>query len=194
MRRRVAPLFIGLVAVLAVACAPPPAPPGISFNPPGVGYVGQDYVLKASATNNLPVSFALDPSSTACTLTAGVLSFDAVGSCTVTASQQSDGSTAALPSVTRTISVYECPTLRSGVWTGPQGTSATVVAGESTFYGTVDLSAFGIGVQSFQGTIACDLVQMTFNGTALSGRLSYDGNRITGSYQGISIVLNAPPS
>lgn len=193
-RRLAAPLLIGLIAVLAAACAPPPAPPGIRFNPPPVGYIGKDLTLTASATNGLPVSFALDASSTGCSLAGDVVSFESVGSCVVTASQVGDGTTEALPAVTRTISVYECPTLRSGLWTGPQGTSADVVADGSTFSGVVDLSAFGFGVQVFEGTIDCDLVQMTFNGTALSGRLSFDGARITASYQGISVVLNAPPA
>lgn len=194
LRRVAAPMLVVLVAVLASACAPPPAPkPGISFNPPSIGYVGQQYVLKASASNKLPVSFSLDAQSTGCTLAAGVLSFDAVGSCIVLADQPGDETTPALPQVKRTIQVYVCPTLRSGLWTGPQGTSANVIADGSTFTGTADLAILGLGVQPIAGTVDCDVVRMTFNGTALTGRLSYDGSRLTGSYSGISVVLNAPP-
>ena len=190
-----APLLAGLIALLAASCAPPPAPkPGISFNPPAIGYVGQQYVLKATASNQLPVSFSLDAASTGCSLADGTLSYEAVGSCIVLADQPGDETTPALPQVRRTIAVYDCPTLRSGRWTGPQGTSADIVADGPFFSGTVDLSAFGFGVQVVAGTVTCDLVQMTFNGTPLSGRLSFDGSRITASYSGISVVLNAPPA
>ncbi len=195
LRITAAPLLVGLVAVLGAACAPPPAvPTGISFHPPSVGYVGKQYVPKATAANKLPVSFSLDDLSTGCSLTGGVLYFDAVGSCVVLADQPGDATNPPLDQVRRTITVYECPPLRSGLWTGPQGTSATVIAGGATFSGTVDLSAFGAGVQPFAGTVDCDLVQMTFNGTSLSGRLSYDGLRLSSSFNGISIVLNAPPA
>lgn len=188
------PLLLGLLAVFAAACAPPPAPPtGIVFNPPAIGYVGKQYVPKATAPNNLPVAFSLDGTSTGCSLASGVLSFDSVGTCVVLASQTSDGTTAALPTVKRTIRVYECPTLRSGRWTGPQGTYADVVAGDTTFSGTANLAVLGLGVQPFAGTKSCDLLQMNFNGVALSGRLTYDGSRINASYSGIAVVLNAPP-
>jgi streptogramin lyase len=194
LRLAAAPLLVGLVALLGAACAPPPAAPtGNSFNPPGVGYVGKQYVPTATAANNLPVSFSLDAASSGCSLTAGVLHFTSVGSCIVLADQPGDATHPALPQVRRTITVYGCPPLRGGVWTGPQGTSATVVLGGSTsFSGTVDLSAFGAGVQSFAGTIDCDLVRMTFNGTALSGRLSPDGATLSASYSGFSVVLYAP--
>ena len=195
VRAVVAPLLAGLVAVLVASCAPPPTTStGISFKPPAIGYVGQQYVLKATASNKLPVSFSLDPSSTGCSLADGALSYESVGSCIVLADQPGDETTPALPQVQRTIRVYECPTLRSGRWTGPQGTSADVIAGDTTFSGIVDLSAFGVGAQPFAGTKACDVLQMTFNGTALNGRLSFDGSRINASYSGISVVLNAPPA
>ena len=67
----VVPLLAGLVAMLAASCAPAPtAPKGIVFNPPTVGYVGQQYVPKATAPNSLPISFSLDATSTGCSLVA----------------------------------------------------------------------------------------------------------------------------
>ena len=33
---------------------------------------------------------------------------------------------------------------------------------------------------------------MTFNGVALTGKLSPDGSTLSSSYNGISVVLNAP--
>ncbi len=193
LRAVAAPVVVGLLAVLGAACAPPtPAPTGIVFNPPQVGYIGKTYTPTASAPNNLPVEFALDEASSGCSLNSGVLSFNSAGSCIVVASQTDTETTAALPSVTRTINVQDCPPLRAGLWTGPENTSANVFVAGTLFWGTVDLSAFGSGVHNFDGTIDCDLVRMTFNGTSLSGRLSPDGKRLSASYSGISVVLNAP--
>lgn len=195
VRAVVAPLLAGLIAIVAASCAPPPSPPkGIVFNPPPIGYVGQTYVPKATAPNGLPVAFALDATSTGCSLADGVLSFDAVGTCVVLASQTATETTPALPTVSRTIKVYECPTLRSGRWTGPQGTYADVVAGDTFFSGTASLAVLGLGVQPFAGTKSCDVLQMTFNGVNLTGRLTFDGSKINASYSGIAVVLNAPPA
>lgn len=194
LRYAAAPLLVGLFALLG-ACAPPPAgSPGITFKPPTIGYIGQQYVPKATASNKLPVSFSLDASSAGCSLIDGVLYFTALGDCVVLADQPGDETNPPLPQVKRTISVRNCPTLREGVWTGPEGTTATVFVGGTIFWGTADLTPLGFGIQSIAGTIECDLVRMTFNDVALSGRLSPDGSRLSASYSGISVVLNAPPA
>lgn len=188
------PIVVGLVAMLGAACAPPPkAPTGIIFNVPAVGYIGKQLTPTASAPNNLPVEISLGEASSGCTLSGGVLYFTEAGSCIILASQTSTETTEALPTQQRLISVQGCPPLREGLWTGPQGTSASVNVAGTIFWGTVDLSAFGSGVWNFDGTIDCDLVRMVFNGTSLSGRLSPDGMRLSASYSGISVVLNAPP-
>jgi hypothetical protein len=193
VRAAAAPLLVGLMALLAAACAPPaPTNTGISFNPPSVGYVGKAYVLKATAANRLPVSFSLDASSTGCLLVEGVLYFESVGSCVVLADQPGDATNPPLPQVKRTIRVLECPPLRAGLWTGPQGTSANVIVDGSTFTGSVNLTALGFGIQPIAGVVDCDVVQMTFNGTPLTGRLSPTGSTLSSTYNGISIVLNAP--
>lgn len=154
--------------------------------------MGKQYVPKASAANGLPVSFSLGASSADCSLIAGVLYFDSTGDCVVLADQPGDATHPPLDQVSRTIRVYECPPLRAGLWTGPQGTSANVIVNGSIFTGSVDLTALGFGVQSFGGFVDCDVVQMTFNGTPLTGRLSPTGSTLSSTYNGISIVLNAP--
>lgn len=187
-RAALAPVLIGLFALVA-ACAPPPPPPGIYFFPPSVGYVNRNFTPSATASNNLPVSFELDESSTGCSLTDGVVTFETVGNCVITASQTGPD---ALPAVQRTIPIYECPALRGGVWTGPQGLSANVTVAGNLFSGTVDLSSLGYGVQIFSGSVDCEIVHMMFNTTPLTGVLSPDGMTLSGSYQGISVVLHAP--
>jgi len=187
-RAYVAPLLLGLVALVA-ACAPPPLPPGIYFNPPSVGYVNHQYTPTATSSNGMPITFSLDGSSTGCSLTGGVLLYETVGNCVVNADQAGSG---ALPQVRRTITIHECPTLRAGVWTGPSGTTATVNISGSFFTGTADLTALGFGLQAIAGTVNCEIVNMTFNSTPLTGVLSPDGTVLTGSYSGITITLNAP--
>jgi hypothetical protein len=40
--------------------------------------------------------------------------------------------------------------------------------------------------------VACEVVSGSFNGTPLTGILSFDGRILSSTYSGISIVLNAP--
>ena len=188
-----APLLIALISLVAAACAPTPAPyKGIVFSAPSIGYVGKSFTPKATSTSGLPVTLTLDATSTGCTYSGGVVNFTAPGVCVINANQPGDGTIPADKQVQRKITVYNCPPLRSGIWTGPMNLSANVVATGSTFTGTVDLTSLGFGVQIFAGTVNCEVASMTFNGVPLTGTLSPDGMRLSSSYQGISIVLNAP--
>ena len=189
-----APLFLAIFGLVA-ACAPPPAPyKGIIFNAPAYSYVGKQFTPKATSTSGLPVTLTLDATSTGCSFNGGVVQFTAVGTCVINANQPGDGTIPADPQVQRKIQVHTCPVLRSGRWTGPMNLSADVVATGSSFTGTVDLTSFGFGVQVFAGTINCDVASMTFNGVPLTGVLSPNGATLSGNYQGIAIVLNAPPA
>lgn len=193
VRGAAAPLLIGLIALVSAACAPQPPPySGIIFNAPSIGYVGKQFTPTARSTSGLPVTLSLDATSTGCSFVGGVVTYEAVGTCVINANQPGDGTTPADPQVQRKIRVYECPPLRSGIWTGPLGLSANVVVSGSTFTGTVDLSSLGYGVQSFGGTVNCEVASMTFNATPLTGVLSPDGSTLSSTYQGIAIVLNAP--
>lgn len=193
--RALAALLIGFVAI-ASACVQETPPPyyGIYFYPPASGYLGKAYTLKANATSGLPVTFTLDASSTACNLVNGTLIYTAVGDCVVNADQAGDATHAASAQIRRTIKVYNCPPLRSGIWSGPLGLSANVIASGSSFTGSVDLSSLGYGVQTFGGTVACEVASMTFNNTPLTGYLSPDGSTLSSNYNGIDIVLTAPPA
>ena len=154
--------------------------------------MGKHFTPTASSTSGAPVSLALDPSSTGCSFVGGVLSFATVGSCVINATQPGDATHDPDPQVQRTIKVYNCPPLRSGIWTGPLSLSANVIATGSSFTGTVDLSSLGYGVQVFAGSVSCDIATMTFNSTPLTGVLSYDGSVLSSNYMGISIALHAP--
>lgn len=84
--------------------------------------------------------------------------------------------------------------MRSGLWTGPLSLTANVTVNGAIFTGTVDLSSQGYGIQSFGGSISCDSVFMTFGTTPLTGTLAWNGNTLSSNYNGIDIVLNAPPA
>ncbi len=202
-----APVLLGLLALVATACPTEPSGPpyyGIIFNAPNVGYIGKTYTPSAVATSGLPVSFALDPSSTGCSFNDGVISYDSVGSCVINANQPGDETHAPSAQVQRTIGVHTCPPLYSGVWTA----TATVLYQPMTFYanvtaypnntppvfvGTIDLSALG-GLPNawFQGTVACEVASMTLDGTPVTGWLSWDGKTISSSFNGIDILMTAP--
>lgn len=199
-----APFLLGLLALVATACPTQPSGPpyyGIIFNAPSVGYIGKTYTPTARATSGLPVSFALDASSTGCSFTDGVITYEAEGSCVINANQPGDETHEPSAQVQRTIGVHTCPPLRSGTWTGvasvitgPIHFSADVMVYGTTFVGTIDLSQInGPANAAFQGTVDCDVASMNANGTPLSGRLSWDGKKLSSSYQGIAIVLTAPP-
>lgn len=192
--RTCAAVLISFVGVVVAACAPPPSAPyyGITFKAPSVGYIGQNFTPVATATSKLPVTLALDPSSSGCSFVDGVVYFEATGACVINATQDGDATHEASKPIQRTINVYECPPMREGVWTGPQNLSADVHVTGNIFYGTIDLSSFGAGVQTFQGTVDCQIASMTFNGVSLRGTLSPDGSTLSSSYQGISILLHAP--
>jgi|JI9StandDraft_1071089.scaffolds.fasta_scaffold23041_2 hypothetical protein len=189
------PLMVGLAALVASACAPEPSYPpyyGIYFYPPSVGYIGKQYTPTATATSGLPVVFTLAASSTGCSLVDGVVTYESLGSCVINANEPGDATHAASAQIQKTISVQNCPPLRAGVWTGPLGLSATVNVYGSNFVGTVDLTSLGFGVQTFGGSVACEVASMTFNSTPLQGYLSPDGSTLSSNYNGIDIVLNAP--
>ena len=169
-------MLIAVVAVVGASCAPDPPPySGIIFNPPPIGYVGKQITPTATSTSGLPVTLSLDASSTACSYVDEVLAFTSVGNCVVNADQPGNATTPPDPRVQRTIRVFECPPLRSGQWSGPLNLSANVVASGSTFSGNVDLTSLGFGVQLFAGSVSCEVVNMTFNGTPLTGGLSPTG-------------------
>ena len=80
----------------------------ITFTPPVTGSVGGGTNLSATggASGN-PVTFAIDPTSTAgaCSLTGAALSYKGVGNCVVDANQAGDASYLAAPQVQQTIIV-----------------------------------------------------------------------------------------
>ena len=80
-----------------------------SANPSPVHVGDPAYVLQATATSGLPVTFSLDAASTGCSLAAGVVNFIAMGQCVITANQAGDATWAAAPQVSQSIVVTVNP-------------------------------------------------------------------------------------
>lgn len=203
-RAFLAPLVLGLLGLVAAACVQQSSGTpyyGIIFNAPTVGYIGKTYTPTATATSGLPVSFALDASSTGCSFDGTVISYDSVGTCVINANQPGDETHAASAQVQRTIGVHTCPPLYSGTWSakasnwaGSMHFTADVGAyPPDYFYGTIDLRQLGGPAAAvFEGNVACEVVSMSINGSTVNGWLSWDGMKLTSSYSGFSIVLTAP--
>jgi hypothetical protein len=82
-------------------------PQTISFTSaiPSPANVGGTYTPTANATSGLPVVFGLGPTSTACSLSAGVVTFTKKGTCVITANQPGNGTYIAAPQVQQVITV-----------------------------------------------------------------------------------------
>jgi hypothetical protein len=80
-----------------------------STNPSPVHAGDPDYTPTATATSGLGISFSLDGSSSGCTITGGVVSFTAAGTCVVDADQAGDATWAAAPQVSQSITVVVDP-------------------------------------------------------------------------------------
>ena len=80
----------------------------ISFSStaPANAAVGGTYTPTATATSGLPVTFTIDATaSSVCSISAGVVSFDAVGTCVINANQPGDANFLAAPQVQQSFAV-----------------------------------------------------------------------------------------
>jgi hypothetical protein len=109
-----------------------PEPQTISFtstNPSPASVGGATYMPSATASSGLPVTFAVDSTSTGCTLSGGEVSFVAVGTCVIDASQA--GSSAWAPAVVQqSITIIPGP---NGMSVSPSSVSAGTTGNTLTF-------------------------------------------------------------
>lgn len=80
-----------------------------SINPSPVHVGDPDYTPQATATSGLAVTFSLDAASAGCSLSNGVVSFTAVGTCVIDANQAGDGVWAPAPKVQQSVAVTVNP-------------------------------------------------------------------------------------
>ena len=89
-----------------------PVPQSINFTsvaPTSISIGGSPYSPMASATSGLSVAITLDPASTGCTLTSGVVHFTAVGTCLIDGNQAGDSTYSSAPQVQQSITVTPVP-------------------------------------------------------------------------------------
>ena len=80
-----------------------------SANPSPVTLGGPTYTPTATATSGLPVAITLDGASTGCSLSSGVVSFTAAGTCVIDANQGGNGTWAAAAQKQQSITVNAAP-------------------------------------------------------------------------------------
>ncbi len=130
-------------ATLFVVIAPAKVQ-AISFAPPGTGGIGGTITLSATTSSGLAVTFASTTSSI-CTMSGNVLTFNAVGTCMITAAQAGDD-TYLSAGVTQSINVIK-PTKLPVIITGPAYTNLTAptITGTGAPGDTISLSIDGRG-------------------------------------------------
>jgi hypothetical protein len=120
------------------------APQTIQFtstNPASVTAGGPSYTPTATATSGLPVTITLDSSSSGCTLSSGVVSFSAAGTCVIDANQAGNGAWAAAAQVQQTITSNRAPQTLQFTSTNP-----TPVTPNTTPYTPMASASSGLGV------------------------------------------------
>lgn len=109
-------LLVLLTATAPGVHADSPPDQTISFTStaPGAAVTGgATYAPTATATSGLPVTFTIDaPAASVCTISGGIVSFIAAGTCTIAADQAGDGTWAPAPQVQQSFTV------------GPAGTTS----------------------------------------------------------------------
>ncbi len=124
-----------------------------SANPSPVTVGGATYTPTATATSGLAVTITLDGTSTGCSLSAGVVSFTAVGTCKVDANQAGNALWNAAAQVQQSIVVR-------GTYSG--GSSSTIAAG--TNYFAINATTAGSGTQN-NGVITPGVAETLVSGT-----------------------------
>ncbi len=156
----------------AAALAADPADQTISFTStaPTAATPGDTYTPTATATSGLPVTFTIDGApSTVCSISAGVVSFTGVGTCTIDADQVGDSSWNAAPQVQQAVTVGKADQTISFTSTAPTAATpgdtytptATATSGLPVTF-TIDgapstVCSISAGVVSFTGVGTCTI-------------------------------------
>ena len=93
------------VVTVAATGLEPQAITFTSTNPSPVTLGAPTYTPTATASSGLPVTITLDSSSSGCTLSGGVVSFVAAGTCVIDANQAGNGTYAAAPQLQQSITI-----------------------------------------------------------------------------------------
>lgn len=146
----------------------------ISFDQPSNKVFGDaPFVLSATASSDLPVSFAASGN---CTMNGSVVTLTGAGSCNITASQAGDANYNPAPDVSRTFSIAKANTTTTIIADTPD---PSVVDGQVTVNYQVSAAIPGIGIPTGMVTVTDGIDSCT--GTVATGgcvlRLSTAGAR-----------------
>ena len=140
-----------------------------STNPSPTTVGGATYTPTATATSGLAVAFTLDGTSTGCTLSGGVVTFTAVGTCMIDANQAGNANYNAAPQVQQSITVNKgnqtisftstnpSPTTVGGATYTPTATATSGLAVAFTLDGTSTGCTLSGGVVTFTAVGTCKI-------------------------------------
>jgi hypothetical protein len=159
---------------------------------PSPANVGTTYTPTATATSGLTVAITLDAASTGCSLSSGVVSFTAVGTCVVNANQAGDANYAAAAQVqqsitTRVACIGSDVTLRAAAAAGGSysfctaGAHIVLTGGQVTVGTTLTLTAIGGTNAIVDGNHASRVFLV-----ASSGSLTLSDVTVTGGHAAVA--------
>ncbi|MDE3083131.1 MAG: Ig-like domain repeat protein, partial [Acidobacteriota bacterium] len=165
-----------VVTLPPVISAPPPTPQVITVPPPPAVTVGSTYTIPATTDSGLPLTYAVDSSSSSgvCAVSGSTVTFASVGTCVVNISQPGD-------------TTHEAALAVQKITVGAMSTSVVLAPSTSTLrYGQTGRAnakvSFAVGTAS--GTVQFSLdgralgaALPVVNGTVLSPALRDVGNR-----------------
>ncbi len=129
-----------------------------STEPTGALVGGETYTPTATATSGLPVTFTIDPTaSSICSISAGVVSFDAAGTCVIDADQAGDNNYHAAPQVQQSFVVYAGATVNVSIGGQPMTSGCTPSNSPYTIPAEASLRVSCAGVNSGPVKIESDL-------------------------------------
>ena len=137
----------------------------------------------------MPVTITPDASSTGCTFVGGVVGFNSLGTCVLTADQPSDATHESVTPCPAGAGDHPVPPTRN--WTGPN-LSADVSACPARCSTGRSISPHGLRACRGFGNRELQVVNMTDQQRSLQGCLSPDGKTLSSNYQGIDILLERP--
>jgi len=165
----------------------------ISFTstPPNNAGIGGTYTATATATSGAPVTLTIDSTSSAiCSISGGLVTFNAAGTCTIDANQSGTANYNAAPQVQQLVTVWGAPLSIGTGYLACGGCSSTVIgSGDTltvTFNGTVELAGtWSLTVADGTGNVN------VINNSDATGTVSNTGG---GTHNVVSYTLSSIPT
>lgn len=158
---------LGLIATTDLVVDPASAQ-SISFtsSPPVAAVVGGTYAVTATASSGLPVTFTIDPTSSAgaCTISGSTVSFTGVGTCVIDANQPGNATYPAAAQVAESVTVGKSPQTITFASAPPATPTVGGVYPVSATASSGLAVRFAIGASTTAGACSISGATVTFTG------------------------------